>query len=36
MPYQELPRQKIKLPKRQKPGGDRDPKYQYKVIEEVF
>jgi len=34
IPYRKAPREKIKLPKRQKPGGYRDPKYPYKYIEE--
>jgi polyphosphate kinase 2 len=34
IPYEELPREKIKLPKRQKPHGYKDPDYPYKVITE--
>ncbi len=34
--YKEPPRQKIKLPKRQKPGDYRDPNYPYKLIEQKF
>jgi polyphosphate kinase 2 (PPK2 family) len=36
IPYEELPREKIELPKRQKPGDYRDPNYGYKYVEEVF
>jgi polyphosphate kinase 2 len=36
IPYQDTPREKVKLPKRQKPGGYRDPKYPVKQVEEVF
>jgi polyphosphate kinase len=36
VPYQELPREKIKLPKRQKRGGYREPDYPFKFINEVF
>jgi len=36
IPYEELPREKIELPKRQKAGDYRDPKYGYKYVEEVF
>lgn len=34
IPYQEPPREKIKLPKRQKPGDYKEPKYPYKYIPE--
>ena len=34
--YKEAPREKIKLPKRQKPGGYREPDYPYKFIPEEF
>jgi polyphosphate kinase 2 len=34
--YKDLPRQKIKLPKRQKPGGYRDPNYPHKYVEQKF
>jgi len=34
VPYRKAPRERIKLPKRQKPGGYREPKYPYKYIEE--
>jgi len=36
IPYKSLPREKVTLPKRQKPGGYRDPKYPFKFIEEKF
>ena len=36
IPYEEVPREKVKLPKRQKPHGYRDPKYPYKYVEERF
>jgi polyphosphate kinase 2 len=36
VPYKQAPREKIKLPKRQKPGGYRDAKYPFKVIEEKY
>ena len=36
IPYKEPPRDKVKLPKRQKPHGYRDPKYPFKYVEERF
>jgi len=36
IPYKEPPREKVKLPKRQKPHGYRDPKYPFKYVEERF
>jgi polyphosphate kinase len=36
IPYKEAPRQKIKLPKRQKPNGYREPDYPYKFVEQKF
>ncbi len=36
IPYEELPREKIELPKRQKPGDYRDPEYPFKFIKERF
>jgi polyphosphate kinase 2 len=36
IPYKEAPRQKVKLPKRQKAGGYRDPKYPFKFVKERF
>ena len=34
--YKDPPRQKIKLPKRQKPGNYRDPNYPYKYVEQKY
>jgi len=34
IPYKEAPREKVKLPKRQKAGGYREPDYQYKYVPE--
>ena len=36
VPYQEVKREKPKLPKRQDAGGYREPKYPYKVIPSVY
>ncbi len=36
IPYKELPREKIKLPERQKPGGYKDPGYPFKYVDEKF
>ncbi len=36
VPYKEAPRDKVKLPKRQKPGDYRDPRYPFKFIKERF
>jgi polyphosphate kinase 2 len=36
IPYQDVPREKIVLPKRQKPGAYLDPKYPFKYIEQKF
>jgi polyphosphate kinase len=36
IPYKSPPREKVKLPKRQKPGNYRDPKYPFKFVEERF
>jgi polyphosphate kinase 2 len=36
IPYEELPREKIELPKRQKAGDYVDPEYSYKYVKEVF
>jgi len=36
IPYEEAPREKVKLPKRQKPGGYREPDYPFKYIPEKF
>jgi polyphosphate kinase 2 len=34
IPYKEAPREKVKLPKRQKAEGYREPEYAYKYVEE--
>ena len=36
IPYKEAPREKIKLPKRQKPAGYREPKYPFKFVPEAY
>ncbi|MFO1429778.1 MAG: polyphosphate kinase 2 [Candidatus Competibacteraceae bacterium] len=36
IPYEEVPREKVKLPKRQKAGDYREPDYPFKFIPEVF
>lgn len=36
IPYKEAPREKVKLPKRQKLGKYREPGYPFKVIEEKY
>ncbi|HEY4368623.1 MAG TPA: polyphosphate kinase 2 [Steroidobacteraceae bacterium] len=36
IPYKAVPREKVKLPKRQKRGSYREPDYPLKYIEEVF
>jgi len=36
IPYEEVPRAKIKLPKRQKAGGYEEPAYPFKWVEEKF
>jgi len=35
VPYEDLPREKVELPKRQKPGDYREPDYPFKIIPEV-
>jgi polyphosphate kinase len=35
VPYKELPREKVKLPDRQKPHGYKEPDYQYKFVPEL-
>jgi polyphosphate kinase len=35
IPYEEMPRKKVKLPKRQEPHGYRDPDYPFKFIPEL-
>ena len=32
IPYEEVPREKVKLPARQRAGGYREPDYPYKVV----
>ncbi len=36
IPYKKLPREKVKLPKRQKRGGYRESDHKFKYIKEVF
>jgi polyphosphate kinase 2 len=36
IPYKELPREKVNLPKRQNRGGYREPDYPFKLVDEVF
>jgi polyphosphate kinase 2 len=36
IPYEELPRSKVKLPKRQEAGDYKDPDYPFKVIPEIL
>jgi len=36
IPYKKLPREKIKLPDRQKPKGYREPTYDYRFVAEKF
>ena len=36
IPYKEVPRPKVKLPKRQKRGGYKEPDYPYKMVPEEF
>jgi hypothetical protein len=36
IPYEELPREKIKLPKRQKADGYKDPDFPHKYVPEKF
>ena len=36
IPYQSVPREKVKLPKRQKPDGYREPDYPYRKIPQKF
>jgi polyphosphate kinase 2 len=35
VPYEEMPRKKVKLPERQKPHGYKDPQYPFKFIPEL-
>jgi polyphosphate kinase len=36
VPYKELPRKKVELPKRQKAGGYSEPDYPFKLVEERY
>jgi hypothetical protein len=36
IPYKSVPRDKVKLPKRQKPQGYREPKYEYRFVKERY
>jgi polyphosphate kinase 2 (PPK2 family) len=36
VPYKEAPREKVKLPKRQKAHGYREPKYSYRFVKEHY
>ena len=36
IPYKEAPREKVKLPERQKQGGYKEPDYPYKYVEERY
>jgi lysozyme family protein len=36
IPCKKVPRDKVKLPSRQKPGGYREPKHAYKRVPETF
>jgi len=36
IPYKEVPRPKIELPKRQKREGYKEPDYPYKMVSETF
>ena len=36
IPYEEIPRKKIQLPEREKPGGYKEPDYPYKWVAEAF
>jgi polyphosphate kinase 2 len=36
VPYKQAPREKVKLPKRQKRGGYREPDYPFKFVKEAF
>jgi hypothetical protein len=36
IPYKELPREKVKLPDRQKPKSYKEPDYPYKWVPEKF
>jgi len=36
VPYDDVPREKVKLPKRQKAHGYREPDYPFKLIDECY
>ena len=36
IPYKAVPRDKVKLPKRQRPGGYREPHYQFKQVPLIY
>jgi hypothetical protein len=36
IPYKSAPREKVKLPKRGKPHGYREPKYDYRFVKERY
>jgi hypothetical protein len=36
VPYKDAPREKVKLPKRQKAGGYQEPNYAYKYVPEKY
>jgi polyphosphate kinase 2 len=36
IPYKEIPRERVKLPKRQRRGGYQEPRYQVKLVPEKF
>jgi len=36
IPYQSVPRDKVKLPKRQRSGGYREPADPYKLVDERY
>jgi polyphosphate kinase 2 len=36
IPYEDIPREKVTLPKRQKPGDYKEPDYPFKFVPEVF
>ena len=36
IPYKKAPREKVKFPKRQKPHGYREPKYEYRYVKERY
>jgi hypothetical protein len=36
IPYETAPREKVKLPKRQKPGRYREARYPFKYVKELY